>query len=145
MNAMQTVSSQNWNCAVCTGTNIPGARIEPFKGFAPNGKTRRPGCYGRLFPDSDSAWAFMREHGFTQDYHRRPDAFIDLRLSPATRRYLLGKTDSERWDILERIHGEWTNGNYMRSMRHASYMAERREKWSRYMAGEWSIFKHENT
>jgi hypothetical protein len=136
-----TTTTEHWNNAVVTGSNIDGARIEPFKGFDRRGVTRRAGCWGKLFPTSDEAWAWLLEHGFTQEYYGRPYAFIDLRLSPATRRYLKSKPAAQRWDILAFLLGDDGHRAYFRAMRHDGCMAERRDKWSRYMAGEWGVFE----
>lgn len=141
MSASGTVTSKLWNNSVVTGSNIDGALIQPFKGFAPNGKTRRAGCYNRRFPDSDSAWAWLAEHGFTDPYYKRPWAFIDLGLSPATRRYLRGKPARVAWMILAKLLGAEGQSAYFKAMRDAGYMADRREKWESYMAGNWQVFR----
>lgn len=135
-----TITAEHWNNSVVTGTDIDGALIQPFKGFAPNGKTRRAGCWNKRFPTSDEAWAWLKEHGFTLDYYKRPWGFIDLGLSPATRRFLKSKPEGERWAWLAKLLKEHQLGQYFTAMRSASYMADRREKWSAYMAGQWSVF-----
>lgn len=64
---MTTVTQGDWSVSVTTGTDIVGARLNVCR--FPNGLGGRivnGEADGKSFPDSDSAWAYALEHGYTQ-------------------------------------------------------------------------------
>jgi hypothetical protein len=106
-----------------------------------NGKYRRPACYGKLFPTQEDATEYSVLHGFSQVYYGRPGAFISLRLSPATRRYLKSITDLDaRWDALQKVLKNTLStdgGRYFDGIRFAPYAAKTRAEWNLYLDGDF--------
>ncbi len=105
------------------------------------GKYRRPACYGKIFPTSEAATAYSVEHGFSQVFYGRPSAFITLRLSPATRRYLKSIPDvNARWDALGKIvlHRQYDEGRYFQNVRFQPCFAKTRIEWNLYLQGDFA-------
>lgn len=135
---MKTVTNDAWNVGAM-GSCETGKYVYEFQPFRCNAPFSfehmlKPGCYGMQFPSIEAYSAFALERGFTQVYYSRPAAFIGLRLSPATRRYLKAlPTVKARWDALARILPKTERGSYFRAVKTASYMKGERNRWLNYM------------
>lgn len=143
-----TVTNGKWCVGTHRGSGIDGVRLEPFRAFqsklpAPimnRDKYLRPACYGKLFPTNEAATAYSVEHGFSQIGYPRPSAFITLKLSPATRRYLKAITNlPARWSALMKIinRNRW-DSEYLRAVEFAPYMAKTRIEWNLYLEGDFA-------
>ena len=110
-----------------TGDGIDGALLHV--GRTINGSRMRAECDDKPFPSTDAAMEYALAQGFLRIYNRRPNGFIDLRLSPATRRYLRSKTDKQIWALLPRILGVTDRNDYFHSVRVKDYMADTRKRW----------------
>lgn len=114
-----------------------GAELHVHREIGGFGKCRAGGKnmegehHKRIFPNTDAAFSFALEHGYLQVYQPRPNGFIVLRLSPATRRYLRTKSNKEIWNLLKRILGKdaQKRGSYFHTVRTQSYMQETRQRW----------------
>lgn len=94
------------------------------------GKVMDAECDNRQFANSDEAHQYALQVGFLQPYFHRPNGFINLRLSPATRKYLRTKTDKEIWKLLPQIlNVKDQPGRYFYDVRVKSYMNETRVRW----------------
>ena len=135
---MNVVTSSGWSVSSCSGGDIKGAILHVYRRVNHNGKLRNGELDGRLYPSSDAAHQAAFERGYTKRYYSRPTAFIHVRLSPATRRYLLTKTVQERRELLKKIteHGSITTATYFRQVMTDSCMRPTRDRWDSYMAGE---------
>lgn len=110
--------------------------FQPFRCHAPFSFDHllKPGCYGMEFPSTEAYSAFALERGFLQTYYPRPWAFIGLRLSPATRRYLKGlPTIRAQFSALAVILKGEHKGSYFRAVKSAKYMRKERNRWIHYM------------
>jgi hypothetical protein len=137
-----TVSNGKWCVGTCSGSGIKGVRFEPFMPPQHNGgKYRYPASHGTIFPTQEAATQFSIEQGFSQPFYPRPSAFITLKLSPATRRYLRSITNiTARWDALEKVVGsklDIDGGRYFRGVRFAEYAANTRVEWNLYLDGDF--------
>lgn len=134
---MKTVTNDNWSVGAY-GSMIKGKMVYEFQPFKVHGRFTwdhmlKPGCYGMKFDSTDAYSAYALERGFTQQYYSRPWAFIGLRLSPATRRFLKGKTVKQIFHYLARILDKTGEGSYFRAVKTASYMREERRRWINYV------------
>lgn len=146
---MNVVTSSGWSVSSCSGYDIKGAILHVYRRENHNGKLRNGELDGRVYPSSDAAHQAAFERGYTKRYYSRPTAFIHVRLSPATRRFLLTKTVKERRELLKKIteHGSITTATYFRQVMTASCMRPTRDRWDDYMAGKnpEAAYKHRRT
>jgi hypothetical protein len=131
---MKTVTANHWSVSVTTGTDIDGAILSTRRQIGGRWELALDPKHPN-FPNSDAAWNYARAKGFTQVYYSRPNGFIDLRLSPATRRYLRSKTNAEVWTLLPKILGVSPYERYFHTVESAGYMAERRHVWMNAIFG----------
>lgn len=70
MAEFKTVTRDNWSVSCTTGSDIKGAVLNVGKHYLLSSeyKIRRGDGDGRLFPNSDAAWAFALERGYTQQF-----------------------------------------------------------------------------
>jgi len=69
---MALVTQGSWNVSVTTGDGICGARLAVFRmPVEPRRRIRYGDGHGRMFPSSEAAWAWAREHGYLEE-HRVP-------------------------------------------------------------------------
>lgn len=124
-----TCTNGGWSVSTTTGSNIEGAILDTRRQLGGSwDKALHP--QHPNFPNSDAAFAYALEHGFTQVYYARPNGFIDLRLSPATRRYLRSKSVTEVWTLLPKILSPgWVSGTYFRSVKSKKFMQATRDRW----------------
>ena len=87
------------------------------------------GSYGRVFATSDDAWQHMRQAGYSQEWFSRPNAFIDLRLSPATRRFLRGADKERFWELLTKLLGKDGHSEYFRAVKSRTCMDSTNARW----------------
>lgn len=111
-----------------TGSGIDGATLSTRRQLGGRWELALDPAHPN-FPSSDAAFGYALSHGFCQLYYSRPKGFIDLRLSPATRRYLRGKSDKEIWTLLPRILGVSERDQYFYAVRVKDYMEETRSRW----------------
>lgn len=137
----KTVTADGWSTSLTTGHGITGARFNAVKMDGNYKVIRRAATDGKIFPTSEAAWAHAIEHGFTREYFARPSAFIQLRLSPATRRFITAQPEKKRWFWLGKVIGMEATKRYWREMHTKGCMAERRKQWNAYMAGQTQVFR----
>ena len=147
---MNVVTSSGWSVSSCSGSDIKGSILHVYRRQEHNGKMRNGELNGRLYPSSDAAHQAAFERGYTKRYYSRPTAFIHVRLSPATRRFLLTKTPKQRREVLEVLvkrSGAAITSVYFRQVMTASCMRPTRDRWDDYMAGKnpESVYKHRRT
>ena len=68
MKRKQTVTQGPWNVGTMTGSGIDGAILQVFR--IVNNKIYRASCYGMQFPNTDAAFAYALERGYSQEYRR---------------------------------------------------------------------------
>ena len=124
---MNTCSSPNWCAGVIIGGGEPGYRCTPTRHVG--GKMFKGGSYGRVFATSDEAWDHMRQAGYSQEWFSRPNAFIDLRLSPATRRFLRGADKERFWELLTKLLGKDGHSEYFRAVKSRTCMDSTNARW----------------
>lgn len=120
-----------WDLSGRSGTGIDGTMCTPSVEF--RGRfIRHPTVHGMTFPTSDEAFRYMQERLGHAPHFKRPFLFISLRLPRAARRALRAMDDGRRWECLVRMALP-IGRHYIVKMRDASYMAERRAAWWRYL------------
>lgn len=68
---MKRVTRDGWCVSTETGTGIKGARLGVFKVINNNPyKIRYGDHHGKMFADSDKAFAFALKHGYCKTYSR---------------------------------------------------------------------------
>jgi len=138
---VNTCSSPNWCAGVISGCGEPGYRCTPTRHVG--GKMFKGGSYGRVFATSDEAWDHMRQAGYSQEWFSRPNAFIDLRLSPATRRFLRGRPQFELRGWLELLLGGNGHSEYFRAVWQKGCMESTRARWVAAIYGPLSGSRRE--
>ena len=147
---MNAVTAKGWSVSSTSGGDIKGAILHVYRRVEHNGKLRSGELDGRLYPSSDAAHQAALERGYTVRYYGRPNAFINLRLSRATRKFLATKTPKQRREVLEVLvkrSGAAITSVYFRQVMTASCMRPTRDRWDDYMAGKnpEAAYKHRRT
>lgn len=124
---MTTCTRDGWNIATET-RYYPTKQItlSAFHGFTPSGKPRYGEYHGRQFTTTDDAWRFAEAYGYLAKYCRRPNAFIDARLTPRCRQHVRNMPDEEVLRFIARLAGD---RKYIRCVLTADYMADTRNRW----------------
>lgn len=94
-------------------------------------KTRKMEGYGKKFYTHEEMDKFQHEQGYSQEYFGRPNCFIQLRLSPRTRKYLKNKPLYVVKSFLLKLGRE--GSDYIKSVLEADYNDETSKKWLHYV------------
>lgn len=135
------VTNFGWSVSSASGSGIHGAVLHVYKqrgmtvvdGYQCS-RTQNGELDGKLFPSTDAAHAAAAERGYTTKAYRRPMSFIQLRLSPATRRFLKPLSREERVRHLKRLCAGSTC-DMTADVTTRLCMRQRLEKWMSYLDG----------
>lgn len=129
-----TVTNGSWSVSSVSGHGIDGHKFQPHRQLGSDWRNQlKPECYGKTFKTSGECAAYALAQGFTRVYYSRPNLFINLRLSPATRKHLKSlRSHDARWAVLEQLTGlsSISSMDYIRAMRKSSVY---RTEWILYM------------
>ena len=136
------VTNFGWSVSTHSGSGIDGAILNVSKrrgSKIENGvsvpRYQRAELDGKKFSTSDLAFEAAAEMGYTVRANGRPSAFIHLRLSPATRRFLKPLSQAERVLHLMRI-ARGSACEMVSDTFGKPFMSSRAVEWMKYLDGK---------
>lgn len=126
INGVQIFSSSCW-----THNNV-GEYVgiyTPTKDRQGKGKTRRLEGYGKVFKTNEEMDKYDAEKGYIVRYYGRPNLFIQMRLSPRTRKYLKNKPIETIREFLQKIDKR----DYVKAVFQKTYMEKQLKNWMHYI------------
>lgn len=142
------VTNFGWSVSNTTGSGIDGAILNVYKNRGLKVVKGYQACWlqngelnGKHFKSSEAASEAAAAHGYTKTYFSRPTSFINLRLSPATRRFLKPLSNDERMLHLLRLCKE-TTCNMVAEVATKECLSSRLAEWMEYLDGKNPEAKH---